>query len=230
MKRSEINNIMRTGHGFMVEMNFHLPPFSTWTPDDWRGKGDECKEIIEQQLGWDITDFGSNDFDNHGLFLFTIRNGTPQDAEKKHGKSYAEKIMIVQEGQVTPTHLHFQKMEDIINRGGGELIIQLWNSANAEELLDTDVTVSKDSVRTTVPAGGLVILKPGESVCLPQKLWHKFWAKPGEGKVLVGEVSRVNDDHSDNCFYEPAGRFPEIEEDEAPLHLLIGDYGRYYRH
>ena len=49
------------------------------------------------------------------------------------------------------------------------------------------------------------------------------------GKVLVGEVSKVNDDVNDNRFLKPTGRFPEIEEDEPPLHLLVGDYAKYYQ-
>ena len=46
--------------------------------------------------------------------------------------------------------------------------------------------------------------------------------------VLAGEVSRVNDDHTDNRFLEKAGRFPAIEEDAPPLRLLVGDYDKYY--
>jgi D-lyxose isomerase len=48
--------------------------------------------------------------------------------------------------------------------------------------------------------------------------------------VLVGEVSTVNDDSTDNRFFEPVGRFPEIIEDVAPRHLLVGDYGLYFLH
>jgi hypothetical protein len=224
MKRSQINEIMRDALVFMEEMNFLLPPFATWTVADWQKKGDECKDIFEQQLGWDITDFGSGDFFKTGLFLFTIRNGALAELKKENGKVYAEKIMIVQEKQVTPTHFHYQKMEDIINRGGGELVIQIWNSTPDEKLADTDVVLSKDGVRTSVRAGGLISICPGESVCLPQRLYHKFWGEKGKGPVLVGEVSRVNDDHVDNRFYEKVGRFPEIEEDEPPLHLLYNDY------
>jgi len=39
----------------------------------------------------------------------------------------------------------------------------------------------------------------------------------------------VNDDNTDNRFYDPVGRFPTIEEDETPWHLLVNDYERYYR-
>ena len=229
MKRSEINDIMREGLTFLKKMNFLMPPFTHWSPADWKRKGPECRDIIDQQLGWDITDFGSGDFNKVGLLLFTIRNGKFSDLKNKNGKSYAEKIMIVKENQLTPTHFHFQKMEDIINRGGGNLIIRLWNSTPGEKLAQSTVTGAMDGVQVKVKAGGTITLKPGESVCLPQRLYHRFWGQPGKGMVLVGEVSRVNDDHVDNRFFDPVGRFPEIEEDVAPLHLLSNDYATYYR-
>lgn len=230
MKRSEINHIMANGLNFIEhEMKFLLPPFAKWSPADWRQKGAESAEIVDQQLGWDITDFGSGRFDEVGLLLFTIRNGSFEELKKPNGKIYAEKAMIVQEEQITPIHFHYQKMEDIINRGGGELVIQLWNST-AEEGLDlvSDVLVSVDSVKVRIAAGGTLTLKPGESVCLPQLLYHQFWGKKGTGTVFVGEVSRVNDDYVDNHFYDKVGRFADIEEDVAPLHLLYGDYKNYF--
>ncbi len=230
MKRSEINTIMRDGLAFLAQRRFLLPPFASWTPEAWRAKGPECRDIVEQQLGWDITDFGSGDFAGTGLFLFTLRNGTAAGLADPSGKTYAEKIMIVREGQVTPTHFHSQKMEDIINRGGGNLVIRLWNATDDDRPADTPVTVCTDGVQRTVAGGGTITLHPGESVCLAQRNYHRFWGEPGQGTVLVGEVSRVNDDHTDNHFHDPVGRFPQIDEDEAPLHLLVGDYPAYYSH
>lgn len=230
MKRSEINRHMREAVDFCGRMRFLLPPFAYWPPAEWARKGPECKEIVECQMGWDITDFGRNDFDKYGLILFTIRNGTLAELQKENGKIYAEKLLITKENQVTLTHFHYQKMEDIINRGGGELVIQVWNSGPDEQLADTIVTVSVDGTRVTVKAGDTITLKPGESICLPNRMYHKFWGKEGRGTVLVGEVSRVNDDYVDNRFYEKAGRFPAIEEDESPLYLLYDDYKRYYKH
>jgi D-lyxose ketol-isomerase len=229
MKRSEINKLMSDALAFMGEMKFLMPPFTTWSPQEWQAKGPEASEIVTSELGWDITDFGSRDFEKIGLVIFTIRNGTFAELKKPQGKIYAEKILVVQENQVTPTHFHHQKMEDIINRGGGNLVIKLWNSSG-RKLADTPVTVSLDGVRTTVPAGGIVTLQPGDSICLTQNLFHSFWGEPGRGPVLVGEVSRVNDDHVDNFFYDGVGRFPAIEEDVPPLHLMIMDYPKYYRH
>jgi D-lyxose ketol-isomerase len=228
MKRSEINTIMRESLKFLDRMKFLLPPFATWKPADWRRKGPECREIIDQQLGWDITDFGSGDFARIGLFLFTIRNGTLADLKKRLGKTYAEKIMIVRENQLTPTHFHHQKMEDIINRGGGNLVIRVWNATAKNKLATSPVVLSMDGVRVTVPAGRTITLHPGESVCLPQRNYHRFWGEKGKGTVLVGEVSRVNDDRVDNYFFDPVGRFPAIDEDVEPLYLLYNDYARYY--
>ncbi len=227
MKRSQINAIMRSADEFIRQHGFLLPPFAYWTPDDWRGKGPECAEIVRNQLGWDITDFGSGDFDRVGLFLFTVRNGHPDNWKKMQGKLYAEKILVVQEKQITPMHFHWSKAEDIINRGGGRLAIQLYNSTADEQLADTQVEVSTDGVVRRVKSGDILRLEPGESITLPTRLYHKFWGEGG--KVLVGEVSLVNDDRTDNRFHETVGRFPNIVEDTAPLHLLSGDYGKYYR-
>jgi D-lyxose ketol-isomerase len=220
MKRSEINSILEDAKAFMEERKFFLPPWAYWNVDDWKKNKDSAFEVIINMLGWDITDFGSGDFERRGLFLFTLRNGK-FNVDKK---PYAEKIMIVEENQETPMHFHWAKMEDIINRGGGNLVIELYNSTADESLADTPVTLIVDGVERTVEAGGKVVLTPGESICLEQGVYHRFYGEEGKGKVLVGEVSMVNDDTSDNCFHETIGRFPTIEEDVEPLHLLVSDY------
>lgn len=115
MKRSEINELIDNAIVFFKNQNFVLPPFAYWSPEEWKNKNSEYDEIRDNQLGWDITDFGSGDYNKRGLFLFTIRNGNQNN--KKYIKPYAEKIMIVGENQETPYHFHWNKMEDIINRG-----------------------------------------------------------------------------------------------------------------
>jgi len=227
MKRSEINKILLSADEFIRGHGFFLPPFAYWTPQAWKTKGPEVAEIVKNRLGWDITDFGSGDFERVGLFLFTVRNGNPENLKTLQGKLYAEKIMVVRIGQVTPMHFHWNKSEDIINRGGGDLVIQLYNATSEDGLGASDVIVSVDGEKRTLPKGSLVTLKPGESITLPPRLYHKFWGEGGW--VLVGEVSVVNDDEKDNRFLEPGGRFPEIEEDEAPVYLLCMDYEQYYR-
>ena len=220
MKRSEINKIMKDAVDFIDKMNFKLPPFAFWSPDEWAEKGKEYNEIRDNMLGWDITDFGSGNYLKEGLLMFTLRNGNFND--KTYLKPYAEKLLIVEENQITPFHFHWSKMEDIINRGGGDLIVQVYNSTKEEEFADTDVDIYKDGYHYTVKAGDTVRIKPGESISIQSGMYHQFWAEGG--KILLGEVSKVNDDRVDNRFYKVTGRFPTIEEDEQPLYLLGNEY------
>ena len=223
MKRSELNKIMKDAVEFIEKMNFKLPPFVYWSPDEWTDKGYEYDEIRDNMLGWDITDFGSGDYSKIGLLMITLRNGNFND--KKYIKTYAEKLLIVKEKQITPFHFHWSKMEDIINRGGGNLIIQVYNSTEDEEMdKESPVKIMSDGREYEVAAGSLITLTPGESISIQPKMYHKFWGEEGKGTILVGEVSKVNDDRVDNRFYEPTGRFPEIDEDEKPLYLLGNEY------
>ncbi len=220
MKRSEINRILREGREFCRRMGFHLPPFADWTPEDWQQRGHECDEIRDNMLGWDVTDFGLGNFAEKGLLVFTIRNGNARLPQ--YVKPYAEKLLIVRPHQVTPFHFHYAKMEDIINRGGGDLMMQVYNSTEDYRLADTPVEVHLDGRCSVVPAGTVLRLTPGESITLPTYMYHQFWAEGDT--VLGGEVSAVNDDNVDNHFLGKVGRFPEIEEDEPPLHLLCTEY------
>ena len=222
MKRSEINNIMREAIKFFDEMNFKLPPFAYFTPDEWKEKGEEYDEIRNNMLGWDITDFGLNDFENIGFSLITLRNGNQKNP--KYKKVYAEKLLMLYENQKAPMHFHWIKSEDIINRGGGELIIHVYNDDGNGGLSNEDITINADGRSYTAPAGTGVHLKPGQSITLWPHQYHDFEVVAGTGNVLIGEVSMCNDDTADNRFYEPIGRFPEIEEDEAPYRLLCFEY------
>lgn len=225
MKRSEINHEIREAEAFFRLHKFHLPEFASWTTREWKTRGEEIREIVDCRLGWDVTDFGRGDFRQQGLLLFTIRNGI--NNSEKYSKPYAEKIMISRAGQVTLMHCHETKCEDIINRGGGKLIFELYHrKANTTELDNTPVTLVRDGERITLPAGEKLFLMPGESITLPPNLFHKFYAET-DADVLIGEVSSVNDDHTDNVFHEVQLRFPEIEEDEPPYRLMVGDYENF---
>lgn len=225
MKRSEINRLIDDAKKLFAANNFKLPPFGSWTPEQWAQVGQEAREIRENGLGWDVTDYGLGRYREVGLLLFTIRNGNYAQKEK-YPKGYAEKIMMVMEDQVTPWHFHWNKREDIINRGGGDLVIELNLAAENDDrkFADKEFSVSIDGVHRQVQAGDSVILTPGESICLEPYVYHTFYGKSGTGTVMVGEVSDVNDDANDNCFYEELGRFPEIEEDEPILHYLCTEY------
>jgi D-lyxose ketol-isomerase len=224
MKRSQVNALLKGAEKFVSSRGFLLPAFAYWTPADWRKKGREADEIRKNMLGWDVSDFGSGDFKKMGLVLFTIRNGNLKN--KKDTRNYAEKILLVDQTQAAPWHFHFKKTEDIINRGGGILVLQLAWPKNKGGALDKKkkVIVSMDGVKREFKPLQKVELKPGESITLPHHLYHTFWGKPGKGMVLVGEVSNVNDDTIDNRFLTPAVRFMELEEDEKPYRLLSNEY------
>ena len=220
MKRSQINKHIKEAEIFFENMHFHLPPWAFWAPEQWQERQDICDQIINNMLGWDLTDFGGGDFDKKGLLLFTLRNG----GSSKGQKPYAEKIMLVRENQVTPMHFHYLKVEDIINRGGGNLVLRLYGSNEDENLSDGPLTVEIDGMFRTVKPGDKLRLKPGQSIFFEQRVYHDFHAEENKGPVLVGEVSSINDDLVDNHFYEEIGRFPEISEDELPYRLLVTDY------
>jgi D-lyxose ketol-isomerase len=222
MKRSAINSIILEAIETFDQARIKLPPFAFWKPEEWRSYGSEIDEIRDNGLGWDVTDFGTNDFENFGLLLFTIRNGNYHHPDK-YPKSYAEKIMIVNEKQETPYHFHQKKQEDIINRSGGNLVLELHLSNDNLDLLDESFSVSVDGRKKFCQPGEKIVLTPGESICLVPYLSHKFYGAEGKGTVIVGEVSSVNDDNKDNFFID-VPRFPSITEDEEPVHLLCTDY------
>lgn len=219
MKRSEINKMILEAKEMLAGYQQPLPPFAFWTLEDWNKHQKDADEIMDCMLGWDVTDFGSGDFERVGLFLFTLRNG--KEGSERYTKKYAQKYLIVRDQQVTPYHFHWSKAEDIINIGGGTLVVRLYNADENEDFSDTEVTVHSDGMERKIPAGGIVRLKTGESITLKQYQYHSFWA---EGDTILMEVSDVNDDKTDNRFYEKQGRFPEIEEDEEILHKLVSDY------
>ena len=223
MKRSEINAALREMEAMIRTCGFQLPPFCGFTPEDWSILGHEYDEVRDNMLGWDITDYGLGRFDQVGFSLITLRNGNVK-LPHKYTKTYAEKLLYIREGQMAPMHFHWNKMEDIINRGGGNVLIRVYNSTESCEFADTAVTAHCDGRAFSVPAGSQVKLKPGESITIYPYMYHDFELEPGTGPVLLGEVSMCNDDENDNRFYEPIGRFPEIEEDEPPYRLLCTEY------
>lgn len=223
MKRSTINEVMAQADEMIRHYGFVLPPFAYWSPDDFRSNAGRARRVIDGRMGWDITDYGEGRFDALGLFLFTLRNGDLADLQRGGGMCYAEKLLISRQDQLSPMHTHVIKAEDIINRGGATLAVQLFGSNEDGSCSDDrGGTVICDGILRDFSAGEVLKFAPGESVTLMPGDWHAFWGEGGD--VLIGEVSTVNDDVTDNIFREPIGRFADIEEDVAPTHLLVSDY------
>ncbi len=222
MKRSEVNKALKDMEQMIQTCGFSLPPFCSFTPEEWREKGHDYDEIRDNMLGWDITDFGLGDFGRLGFSLITLRNGNVK--QKKYTKTYAEKLLFLKEGQSAAMHFHWTKMEDIINRGGGNVQIRVYESDADGGFSDSDITVNCDGRSYMVSAGTVVTLRPGESITIYPYLYHDFHVEPHSGPVLLGEVSMCNDDQEDNRFYHSIGRFPKLEEDEPPYRLLCNEY------
>lgn len=228
MKRSEINRTIEVAKQVFDAIGFKLPPFAYWTIEDWQDKASEVDEIRKCMLGWDVTDFGFGNFEEYGRTLFTLRNGS---SGYYSGKDYAEKLILDPEDQKPPLHFHRNKMEDIVNRGGGNILILLFQSTPDGQCSDEDFAVQVDGVTRDYKAGQKLRLEPGQSLCIPPGLIHQFWGEKGTGiqvdgkrYSVSGEISRVCDDWNDNCWLEPCERFCSIEEDEATKHYLVHEY------
>lgn len=227
MKRSQINDIIAESDAFMRSFGFVMPPFAYLDPAGLRGYVEGGGAMVrDHMLGWDITDYGQGTYDDLGLFLFTVRNGSEANVAGGMGMLYAEKLLISGEGQISPMHHHIKKTEDIINRGGATLVLELWTRAEDGSMdPSAPVEILTDGRKRTLKAGEHLALEPGESVTLEPWHWHAFWGEGG--RVLIGEVSNVNDDRTDNIFSDPIGRFSTITEDTEPTHLLVSDYDQW---
>ncbi|MFY0617077.1 D-lyxose/D-mannose family sugar isomerase [Shimia sp.] len=226
MKRSTINEIMAAADDMIRSYGFQLPPFAYWTPEEFAARKDAAKALITARCGWDITDYGAGKFDEMGLFLFTLRNGRLADLQRGGGMCYAEKLLISRQDQLSPMHTHVIKAEDIINRGGATMVVELYGSDDDGNFAeDRGGMVMCDGIAREFAAGEKLKFAPGKSLTLMPGDWHAFWGEGGD--VLIGEVSTVNDDETDNVFRAPIGRFAEIDEDVAPTHLLVSDYEKW---
>jgi hypothetical protein len=221
MRRSEINRLIRGGTEFLKSRDYPLPPQAFWSFKDWNKNKDKVAEMTKRRIGWDLTDFGSGNYEKIGLLLYTLSNGIIDLDGQIIDQCYSNKLLIVGENQLTPMHHHGRKMEDIINLGGGNLQIKIYNVGEAGEVDESSsVKIFRNETWESYKPGTVITLEPGERVRLDAHHYHQFWAEPGKGKALVEEVSSVNDDQTDNFFLENLPRFPGIIEDEIPRYLL----------
>jgi len=229
MKRSEINQYIRYAINVLDANSIKLPEFAYWDMDTWRGRKDDLDNIKKIMLGWDVSDFGSGEFAKIGAVLFTIRNGSLDD--KSYGTPYAEKMIILRHEteQFIPMHCHLQKTEDIINRGGGILCMELYGSAPGNALdAENPFDIRMDGITRRLMPGAAVEVQKGCSVTLTPGIYHRFWAKKGCGDLAAGEVSSINDDNTDNYFVDHNPRFSDLIEDEPAAFILCNEYKKLY--
>ncbi len=214
------------GWSFAEKNNIRLPEYAYWDIDQWKQNAKHIETIKRVMLGWDITDFGRGIFSDIGAVLYTVRNGDMNDEEV--GVPYCEKYILMKEGQRLPKHYHLFKTEDIINRAGGVLSVYLWNTDDKGNQIETDVIVPMDGVLRRFKAGEEILIYQGNSISLKPRVAHVFGPQKGSGDLIVGEVSKVNDDNTDNYFLEITARFAEIQEDVELVHPLCNEYQRLF--
>ena len=217
MKRSQINKIIDENIIFAESLGFVLPPFAKWTIRDWETKNNDYIHVYKSGLGWDVSDYGFGNFAKTGIVALTIRNGN----EKIFGyeKPYAEKLLFLEPYQDIPIHFHPSKIEDLINRGGADFYIKLYNSNSDNGMADGQVNVFIDGRAFIVNAGETITIKPGESITLLPRQYHTFWTE--KGKTLFGEVTMTNNDH---YFYDTVPSATKIIEDVPPKYFLSDEY------
>lgn len=220
MKRSSINEKLLWAQALLKENNISLPEFAFWTPEQWKARKNQLDTIRRVYLGWDVKDYSPE----MGSVLFTIRNGR-YDAPNV-GVPYCEKLIMFKDGKRLPLHYHKCKTEDIINRAGGIMQIRLFNT-DAKGELDTvsPVKVYQDGILHTYEPGETVHIHPGCSITLEPMMAHSFGPKPGSD-LIVGEVSKINDDFTDNYRFEKIPAPCPVEEDAPILYPLCTEYER----
>ena len=225
MKRSEINNAIRKAEALCAQHHITLPAFARFAPTREEFLRPERENIVRTMLGWDVSDFGSDDFHKCGAVLFTVRNGLVY--EEGVGTPYAEKYIFLEDGceQEIPMHYHVLKTEDIINRAGGILCVQVMaKGADGAPDPSLPVVLYRDGERYTAAGGEVIEITTGNSITLTPYVYHRFYTKHGSGDLVIGEVSKINDDNTDNVFANPSERFCAVIEDEAPYRLLVNEY------
>jgi len=166
--------------------------------------------VLPPNPRWDVTDFGLGNWREFGLVLINLAD-EPE---------YCEKIMYAKEGMTTPAHCHARKTEDIISRNG-ILRIQLW-AGKPEASVGKPVRLKLNGDPIEIESGAFIDLHSGWRVKIVPGVYHEF--VPVTEECVIGEVSTANDDLNDNFFVNSMiGRYPEIEEDEAPIVHLVSD-------
>ncbi len=236
LKRSVVNQNIRKVRNYMRERGIPLPPFADYSIEDWKNISEEEMEIIDNMLGWDVTDFGMGNFDEYGLVLFVLRNGNVKLAEK-YPKTYCEKFFLLKAGQKIPSEYHWYRTEDIINRGTGVFEVTLYNAAKEDfedhealgkginGIYDTsDVEVVMDGKKLYIPAGGKLRVHPGQSITFTPGMYHQLVALPKYGDCLMFEVSTASDDSIDKRSSAEGKRYNGIEDDAEMEFVTSSDY------
>lgn len=220
MRRSEIDTIIDETIAILEAQGTRLPPFAHWSPAEWRAP--ETRTMRERFLGWAVVEFEPGAFAKAGIALCTTRMGSHHDLAQGRGRLYGEKVFVLRDQQYVPFHHHAVKTEDVINRGGATLAIELVRVDAAGRPSREPVEIERDGLPTSLAPQSIVRLAPGESITLTPGIAHAFWAEGGD--VVCGEVSLANDERTDNLFLSALPAPAPIVEDAPARRLVVADY------
>ncbi len=167
MKRSRNNCALIEARETLAAHRFPLPEWADWALADHAANPAQSQFLVDRQIGWDVTDFGQDRFETRGLTLLCLRNGRQTRPDER---PYAEKALFVGEGQETPFHAHKMKLEDIIVRGGGNLIIEFTRDGS----FPVGDWAPRVDGREVDSFAGPIRLTPGASITVPRGLQHRF--------------------------------------------------------
>ena len=221
MKRSFIDARIDAMLGQCERFGVRLPPFALWGEAEYSDDPAAAARILDGGLGWNVVEFHPGQFAELGLTIFTLRMGDWARLSHGRGKLYAEKALLVEDGQRAPHHYHIVKTEDIVNRGGARFVVELVMVDRAGTPLQEKLRVVKDVKTLELAPGARVTLEPGESLTLEPFVAHAFWAEGGA--VLGGEVSLCNDDRTDNYFLPALPPPAPVAEDAPSRYVTVRD-------
>lgn len=234
MKRSEINAAIERAIGNAKKFGVALPKWADWHPQQFDSSADG---IRHQKLGWKVVDFGVGDFPNCGLVIFALCSPIADESGEPVTKpqtiadrdypvtGFSRKYLFVQAGQTEPHHFHRQKArKEVTVIAGASVRFELaW--ADGDTLLsDKDVDVQVDGIWHHLPAGGSIVVAPGETITLPGELSHIISVPEGGQDTIMLETSTANNDSNDNIFPFMTPTSVPVEEDAKVRYQLLDEH------
>lgn len=234
MKRSEIDSAIERAINSAKKFGVALPVWIEWHPHQFEKNADGIKH---QKLGWKVVDFGVGDFEHCGLVILVIcsplvdEHGEPLTKPSNIGNheypltSFSRKYLFVQAGQTEPHHFHRQKArKEVSVLAGAPVRFELAWAENDTTLSDRNVDVAVDGIWHHIPAGGSVMVNPGETITLPGNLSHIISVAEGGPDTIMMETSTANNDRSDNIFPFMTPTSKSVIDDVSARYQLLDEH------
>ncbi len=234
MKRSEIDTAIERAISNAKNLGVALPAWSDWHPQQFEKNADG---IRHQKLGWKVVDFGMKDFENCGLVILALcsslvdETGEPLTKVAHLGEydypvtSFSRKYLFVQAGQTEPHHFHRQKArKEVSVIAGAPVRFELAWAENDTTLSNQDVNVAVDGIWHQLPAGGSLMVNPGETITLPGNLSHIISVAEGGPDTIMMETSTANNDRRDNIFPFMTPTSTSVIEDTVARYQLLDEH------